>query len=65
MWCAPTVVSVYAVHQISRGWEIVIPMDEPGLPSYWRTEVIDTNDQRSKDLCYYGLTIVKPAECGT
>jgi hypothetical protein len=61
MWYAPTAVSVYAVHQISRGWEIIIPMDEPGLPSYWRTEVVDANGQR-KDSCY-GLTITKLAEC--
>jgi hypothetical protein len=64
MWCAPTAVSIYAVHQISRGWEVITPMDEQGLPSYWRSEVVDTNGQRSKGLCcYYGLTIANPAEC--
>jgi hypothetical protein len=31
MWCVPTAVSIYAAHKISRGWEIILPMDEAGI----------------------------------
>jgi hypothetical protein len=32
--------SIYAVHQVKDGWEIICPSDDPYRPAYGRVDVI-------------------------
>ena len=32
--------TIYAVHQVRDGWEIIAPSDDPFTPAYWRVGVI-------------------------
>jgi hypothetical protein len=42
-----TTASIYAVHQVRDGWEIIAPDADPTTPAYWRVGVIRQHGWRA------------------